>query len=342
MDTGTFRYIFGPVSSSRLGRSLGLDLLGARVCSMNCVYCEAGPLERLTLSRAPYVPAHALLAELAAWEAERAERGEPLPDVVTLGGLGEPTLNSGMPQIIAGVRRLLPGVPVAVLTNSSLMTDAGVRAELAQADLVLPSLDSLVPEEFVRVNRGHPALDPKAIADAVLAFRKGYGGRLYLEILLVQGINDSEQNLELLAAYCKHLQPDRVDVVTLSRPGTEAFARAVSPRTLAHWRSRLGGFGLSPGPSASMVAGSPEKEQELSGAMPQDELRARILASLSRRPQTAAQLASAFLAPETAVQRALSELLAQGLADEVRRDGVLTDNRQNENAEGQVYYQVRP
>jgi len=308
---------------------------------MNCVYCESGALERLTLTRAPHVPAHALLAELSAWEVQRAMRGEPLPDVVTLGGLGEPTLNSDMPQIIAGVRRLLPGVPVAVLTNSSLMTDAQVRAELAQADLVLPSLDSLVPEEFARVNRGHPALDPKVIAEGVLAFRKGYGGRLCLEILLVEGVNDSARNLELLADYCKLLQPDRVDVVTLSRPGTEAFARAVSPETLARWRARLCVFGLWQGSAPAKLAGYEEKGQEQAGAIPQGELRARILASLSRRPQTAAQLASALLASDFDVERALSELLAQGLAEEVRRDGVLADNGQDETAGQPTYFQAR-
>lgn len=347
------RYVFGPVLSGRLGRSLGLDLLGARVCSMNCVYCESGALEMLTLKRRPYVPADGILAELAVWEADRARRGEPLPDVVTLGGMGEPTLNSDMPKIIDGVRRLLPGVPVAVLTNASLMTDPAVRAELAMADMVLPSLDSLVPEEYARVNRGHPGLNPNEVADGILAFHReagGLGTKIYLEVLLVQGVNDSARNLELLEGFCNALQPDRVDVTTLSRPGTEAWAKPVPKETLALWRQRLGGGaapGLASGRAADGEAGAadsgpalaqqPEKGQVRAGGMSQDEVRARIsaaiLASVARRPQTAAQLAGALLADRRDVERALAELVAQGRAEEIRRAG--------QDASADAYYQAR-
>jgi wyosine [tRNA(Phe)-imidazoG37] synthetase (radical SAM superfamily) len=339
MEHGTLRYVFGPVLSGRLGRSLGLDLLGVRICSMNCVYCEAGPLVRLTLARAPYVPADELLAELRIWEADRAWRGDPLPDVVTLGGMGEPTLNSDMPRIIAGARAILPGVPVAVLTNASLMADPAVRAELACADMVLPSLDSLVPEEFARVNRGHSALDPKAVAQGILAFRRESRTKLFLEVLLVAGVNDSGRNLEALAEYCNNLQPDRVDVVTLSRPGTEAWARPVDRQTLEHWRERLGALAEGTANGRAALAGRAEKRQEQSGGMAQDEVRARIVASLARRPQTAAQLASALFAPISDVERALSELLAQGLAEEVRQDGAQAEIPTD--AHGGIFYQAR-
>ena len=331
MERGALRYVFGPVLSGRLGRSLGLDLLGVRICSMNCVYCEAGPLTRLTMTRAPYVAAATLLAELCAWEADRVRRGDPLPDVVTLGGMGEPTLNSDMPAIIAGAREILPGVPVAVLTNASLMPDPAVRAELALADMVLPSLDSLVPEEFARVNRGHKALDPRTIAEGIAAFRRESGARLYLEVLLVAGVNDTARNFEALAEYCGNLRPDRVDVVTLSRPGTEAWACSVDKQTLAQWRERLGGLAKEVASDRSALAGRAEKRQEQSGGMAQDEVRARIVASLARRPQTAAQLASALFASTGDVERALSELLEQGLAEEVRRNA----------ADGAVFYQAR-
>lgn len=320
MEQGTLRYVFGPVMSGRLGRSLGLDLLGARICSMNCVYCESGRLMRLTTARKPYVPATELLAELRAWEADRAGRGDPLPDVATLGGMGEPTLNSDMPGIIDGVREILPGVPVAVLTNASLMTDPSVRAELAHADIVLPSLDSLAPEEFARVNRGHPSLDPAAIAAGILAFRRESAARIWLEILLVAGVNDSAENLERLAAYCAQLAPDRVDVTTLSRPGTEPWALAVDKDTLARWRARLAPLAQDGGKGPGALAGGAEKRQETSWGLDQEQFRARVLASLARRPQTAAQLASALLASTDDVERALSALLAQGLAEEVRRD----------------------
>ncbi len=324
-----FKYIFGPVMSGRLGRSLGLDLLGRRVCSMNCVYCESGPLQTLTTRRAPYVPASDILGELEAWEQARRERGEPLPDVVTLGGMGEPTLNSELPGIIAGVREILPGVPVAVLTNASLMTDPQVRAELMQADIVLPSLDALVAGQYAAVNRPHPGVDPQAVARGILEFRREFGGKIWLEILLVAGVNDSAANLERLEAYCRELAPDRVDVVTLSRPGTEALARAVDGDTLARWRAVLAPLArpapTSEGQAREGLASGAEKGQVPTGGTVQEPAQAgaAILASLARRPQTAGQLAQALLIPEQSVQRVLDRLLAEG-AVERRQDGPAT------------------
>lgn len=335
MERETPRYVFGPVMSGRLGRSLGLDLLGARICSMNCVYCESGPLEKLTLARAPYVPAGELLAELTAWEAARARRGDPLPDFATLGGLGEPTLNSDMPAIIAGARRILPGVPVAVLTNASLMTDPAVRAELAAADVILPSLDALEPAAFARVNRAHPGLDAAAIAKGILAFRAEATTRIYLEVLLAAGVNDTAENLDLLAGYCDRLRPDRVDVTTLSRPGTESFAAPVDAATLATWRKRLAPLARPTGSSgpafARGLAAATEKRQEHPRDEDREALRERILASLARRPQTAAQLAGALCAAPQDVTRALAALLARNQAEEVR---LSTDG-------GEAFYQAR-
>ena len=336
----SFKYIFGPVLSGRLGRSLGLDLLGARICSMNCVYCESGPLKRLTMTRAPYVAAGDILAELEAWEAARVQKGEPLPDVVTLGGMGEPTLNSELPQIIAGVRRVLPGVPLAVLTNATLLPDPQVREELLAVDIVLPSLDSLLMSEFTEVNRPHPSVSPLDIAEGIRVFRAAFAGQVWLEVLLVAGCNDSEENLALLQLYCRALLPHRVDVVTLSRPGTEPDALAVDADTLAHWRARFAEI-LTDEPDVPNVSGhvaqalaqSAEKRQEQVGATvsaPCDpaQVRAALLASLSRRPQTAGQLAQALLVSEQSVHMALEGLLAQG--DLVARQ-----------QDGATYFQVR-
>lgn len=135
-----FSYVFGPVRSGRLGISLGLDLLGAPICTMDCLYCEVGRTRALTRKRKPYVPGHDILAELAAYR----DGGNPTPEYVTLGGLGEPTLNSDMPEIIRGVRDIYPGLPVAVLTNAGALDDPEVCDELLLSDVVLPSLDSLV------------------------------------------------------------------------------------------------------------------------------------------------------------------------------------------------------
>ncbi|WP_300161307.1 radical SAM protein [Solidesulfovibrio sp.] len=300
------RFIFGPVVSGRLGLSLGLDLLGARICSFDCLYCEAGPTEALTVARKPYVPAGKILAELARWKAA----GHGRPDAVTLGGLGEPTLNSDCAEIIAGAKELFPGVPVAVLTNSSLLPDPDVRAALGAADIVLPSMDTLVAAEYARLNRPHAAVDLGGLRRGLLDFRAGYGGALCLEVLLADGINDSEENLEALRDYCRELSPDRVDVVTLSRPGAHPGATAVLKPVLARFRQALG-------PAAASPAPAPEPATEGHGptalaARRNDDLGPSLLASVKRRPQTARGLAAALGHSLDAVQAALDALERDG------------------------------
>lgn len=246
-----YRHVFGPVRSGRLGLSLGLDCLGARICSFNCVYCEVGATERLTCARRPYVPAEAILAELAAW---KRDHGAAL-DHVTLGGQGEPCLNSDLAAIIRGAKEILPGVPVAVLTNSTPLADATARRDLAEADVVLPSLDSLVDEEYRRVNRPHPSVSLDSLPRAILDFRAEFSGRLWLEVLLCAGLNDSAENLERLRDFRRRLGPDRADVVTLSRPGASSLARPVSREVLAAWKRALDDAPTGPDATRAEQAG---------------------------------------------------------------------------------------
>ncbi len=290
-----FNYVFGPVMSGRLGRSLGLDLLGDRICSMDCVYCEVGATRELTLERRPYVPAEDILHELEEWKKE----GHAPPDMITLGGLGEPCLNTEMEYVISGCRDLFPDVPVAVLTNSTLMLDPEVRRELALADIVLPSLDSLVPEEFHALNRPCPGVGPEEVAQGLLEFKKMFDGRIFLEILLAEGVNDSDANLGRLEAFCKRLQPDRVDVVTLSRPGTVKKAKAVDKETLERWRKALHA-GDAPVQERQLARGA-----TLSEAHVEDMIRA----SLARRPQTVKQLGQALGISEEQAEKAVTRLV---------------------------------
>lgn len=299
-----YQYVFGPVMSGRLGRSLGLDLLGDRICSMDCVYCEVGATRDRTCERRGYVPAADILKELSLWK----EEGLESPDMITLGGLGEPCLNSEMENVILGAKRLFPGTPVAVLTNASLMTDPEVRRELCAADVVLPSLDALVDEEFAKVNRPDEAVKPKAVAEGLLAFKKEFKGKIFLEILLAEGINDSDENLGRLKDFCQRLAPDRVDVVTLTRPGTVKGVHPVDGAVLSRWRLALGGGETRAG----------ERPAEGGKEMSLERMTAAVTASLNRRPQTAQQLAQALGADPDKVRQAVEALEKMG--DVTRRD----------------------
>jgi len=308
--------IFGPVRSGRLGASLGLDLLGAKICSFDCLYCEVGPTRALTAARKPYVPADKLLGELAYW----LFSPHPAFEVVTLGGMGEPTLNSDMGRIIEGVHELVPGVPVAVLTNSSLMADPQVRTELAKADIVLPSMDSLSPSEFLAINRPLAGLSLMDMRRGLLDFRKQYAGKLYLEVLVLAGVNDSEENLERLAGFVEELAPDRVDVVTMSRPGAYPQAIPAPVATLERFRDRLRR-------GAQPVAEVPEKSGQFAPPLdnPADEalqtLSMRVLDSLSRRPQTLPGLARALETDGRILENLLDDLAARGLIRPTRLGG---------------------
>lgn len=302
------RYVFGPVRSKRLGVSLGLDLLGRKICSMDCLYCEVGPTRELTRTRAPYVPAATLLDELRSWK-----DGHPSKhiDYVTLGGMGEPCLNTDLAAIIAGAKALFPDTPVAVLTNATMFADPEVRAGLTGADAILPSLDSLVESEFARVNRPAPGLTAASVAEAILAFARSYRGHIFLEVLLIAGVNDSEENLDRLADFVSRLRPDRVDVTTMTRPGAYPAAKAAAPAVLARFREVLG---AAAGRVASDAAGNaaPETPTSASAPLTPDEIREIVLNSIARRPQTAADLCAALAQPQDAVEKVLAELARDG------------------------------
>jgi len=271
---------------------------------MDCVYCEVGATRDLTVERKAYVPARDILSELAAWKAE----GLGAPDMVTLGGLGEPCLNSEMAEVISGARELFPDTEIAVLTNASLMTDEVVRKELGLADVVLPSLDSLVEDEFSKVNRPCEGMTPEAVAEGLLEFKKNFKGKIFLEILLAEGINDSDENLGKLKDFCKQLAPDRVDVVTLTRPGTVKGVRPVEGEVLSSWRMALSAGDARTG----------ERKKVAQEELPMERITAFIEASLARRPQTILQLAEALNAEPESVRKAVEAL--EKVGDVVSRD----------------------
>ena len=132
-----YKYLFGPVPSRRLGMSLGIDLVPRKVCSLDCVYCEVGKTTKLTLERKEYILFDNVIKELTHYF-----ENNPDPDYITFSGSGEPTLNSRIGDIIKFVKQNRPEIPIAILTNGTLLFDPEVRDELKIADVVLPSLDA--------------------------------------------------------------------------------------------------------------------------------------------------------------------------------------------------------
>ncbi len=214
-------YVFGPVPSRRLGQSLGIDTIPLKTCNWNCVYCQLGRTMPLTNERREYV-----LDENILFEVERALRSRANGgiDWVTFVGSGEPTLHLYLGEIIRRVKTLT-ALPVAVITNGSLLYLPEVRQELSVADAILPTLDAGTAELYRKINRPHPQITFERLVDGLVAFRKEYRGKLWVEVMLVKGLNDTSQALEDIAKVLHRVKPDAVHINLPTRPPVETWVK---------------------------------------------------------------------------------------------------------------------
>jgi len=222
--------IYGPVSSWRLGRSLGIDLLSTRgnTCSFDCTYCQLGKTVHPLSERKEFVT----LAELAR-ELETA-KGVPA-DYATFSGVGEPTLASNLGRAIEAARATL-GLPVAVLTNSSFMPREDVRRELALADVVVAKVDAPDEERFQAINRPFGGYTLDEILQGIRRFRSEYKGKLALQMMFVEANKDCAPEMARIA---EELSPDEVQVNTPLRP---CAVKPLPPAEIAAIRDHFGGI----------------------------------------------------------------------------------------------------
>ncbi len=296
--------IYGPVPSRRLGLSLGVDLVPYKTCTFDCIYCQIGRTAKTVTERRPYVEPEKIISELKLSLAE----GDA-PDFITLGGSGEPCLNSEIGRIIRQIRQI-SDIEVAVLTNGSLLWSPQVRADLLQADVVLPSLDAYDEETFRKINRPHPDVSFEALFGGLAEFRKVYNGRIWLEIFIVRGINDTQEAMAAFRSYMEELAPDRIHINTAVRPPAEDYAGQVSGQKLEHLASVLGN-------GAEVVAEFREKKGALNGK----QMDTRILEMLSRRPCTASDIAAGLGLEEKSVARRMTEFSDSGKVETKKSGG---------------------
>lgn len=227
MASADLKYVYGPVASRRLGRSLGVDLVPFKTCTYDCIYCQLGRTTCQTIERSEYVPVDAVLTELKA----KLAIG-PKPDYVSLAGSGEPTLHARIGDLIDGIKRLTR-VPVAVLTNGSLLWAPEVQEALMEADLVMPSLDAGDEPMFQRVNRPHRGISFGVMVDGLAAFTARFRKLVWLEVLLVEDLTGNAEEVEKIAALARRIRPGRVQLNTVSRPAAEALAQPVPAERLS-------------------------------------------------------------------------------------------------------------
>ncbi len=290
-------YLFGPVPSRRLGRSLGVDLIPRKACPYDCIYCEVGPTTRKTLTRLDY-QAGAIIAELTAY----LKSGGQELDFITLAGSGEPTLNLGLARIIQAIKELTD-TPVAVLTNGALLHLAEVRRDLAGADVILPSLDAAIEETWRAINRPLPEQSLAQLLEGLAALRREYRGRIWLEVMVLKGLNDTEQELSALKRVIRPLAPDQVQLNTAVRPGVKKSAQPLDPGEMQAVAAFFGA-------GAAVIASSPRPANAETAVSD-----ARFIAMLARRPMTATDVAQVLGLPLDLVQRRLERLCEAGLID---------------------------
>ncbi len=299
-------HLFGPVPSRRLGRSLGVDPVPFKTCTFDCIYCQLGPTTLKTLERRVYVPAATIIDELRYWFEQGGEA-----DFITLSGSGEPTLNSATGEIIAGARDVAPDVPVAVLTNGSLLWDPQVREEVSGAQVIMPSLDAARPDTFQTINRPAEGLELDRIIEGLCAARQELEAQMWLEIMLVRGINDSDDELQAFREALDYIQPDRVQLNTVVRPPAEASAQPLEPEQLIAVAKFLGH-------RAEVIAPLPEGfEEQLQTHHSEQE----VLQLLRHRPCTLDDIAAGLGMHRNEAIKYVTALLERGHIKRLERDG---------------------
>ncbi len=296
-------HIYGPVPSRRLGFSLGIDVIPYKTCSFDCVYCQLGKTTNKTVKRDEYVPKDGVLSQV-----KNAVASKRRIDYLTFSGSGEPTLNSGVGYLIREIKKFTK-IPVVILTNGSLLFMQALQEEIKEADLVVPSLDAGTQRTFEIINRPHPSIDMEKIIKGLLDFRKVFKGKMWLEIMLVKGINDSLEEIEEMKRIVERVNPDKVQLNTVVRPPSEDFAKPLTFEDLKKIRDIFG-------KGCEIIAGFKGKREE---AYIQD-IEGEILSLIRRRPVTLSDISSVLGIHQNEVIKYLQALEEKG-AIKIKRYG---------------------
>ena len=234
----TLKHIFGPVPSRRLGRSLGVSPIIKKACNYSCIYCQLGRTDKMTNTRKKFFEVDEILNEFKEYL-----KDDDKFDIVSLVGEGEPTLYSELGELIKGIKALTDK-PVAVITNSALMVDESVRRDLMEADIVLPSLDSYDEESWHKIDRPHGRLVYNEVFDGLVKFTKEFKGQIFMELMLMDGINDSNECLGKFKELFAQLDYDKLYINTPVRPPAEDYALISSKERINYACELLGGISI--------------------------------------------------------------------------------------------------
>jgi wyosine [tRNA(Phe)-imidazoG37] synthetase (radical SAM superfamily) len=293
--SNAYQYLFGPVPSRRLGRSLGVDLIPFKTCTMDCIYCQLGETPCAVSDRGDYVPMQEVLAELEQWK-----KADGQADHITLAGSGEPTLHLHFGEVFRWVKEH-SGIQSVLLTNGSLMHDPDVRRDAALADKVKVTLSAWDEASFQQIHRPAEGVTFDLLVKGERAFREGYAGELSVEVFIVEGINSQRSNVQRIAEVVRSIHPDRIDINTAVRPPAVTGVTAASE---GHLKVLADLFGEKASVTATL------KKQGFASMEISEEV---LLGLIKRHPATCGQLAGEFNLPEDHMFKTLSHMVSAGL-----------------------------
>lgn len=292
------KYLFGPVPSRRLGRSLGVDIIPLKTCTQNCIYCQLGVDGKLTLERKAYVPLEKVIEEIRDEIAGGLEA-----DFITLSGSGEPTLNSQIGELIDSIRQITD-IPIAVITNGTLLNEPEVRAGCGKADVVLPSLDAGDEKVFCQINRPHKDISFESFIEGLCKFRLEFSGQIWLEVFFIEGINAASEQIERIKALIQRIKPDKVQLNTAVRPTADKSVLRVEPQRLDEIARQIG-------PGAEVIADYSKDTCEGK----KDAGREKIISMLRRRPCSIDDIYGGLGIEKARVQEVIECLGKEGLIE---------------------------
>lgn len=307
MESGSYRYLFGPVRSRRLGRSLGIDLVPSKTCTFECPYCQLGGTTSKTLTRREYVPVDQVVAEFGSWL-----HAGGMADSITLAGSGEPTLHSRFGDILDAVARQT-SIRRILLSNGSLFSIGEVRAAAARASVVKGTLSAWDQPSFERVHRPYPTLRFDSFVDGFKRMREEFSEEFWLEVFLIHGVNDHVDQVARIAALAADIRPDRIHLNTAVRPPSQRWVGVVPSDRLEQLADQFH-------PKAEIIALSRTVAPITPGTVGHGALLSdRIMAVIRRHPATAAELAATLAVENEAIEGALTVLLDTGVAEAEQR-----------------------
>jgi wyosine [tRNA(Phe)-imidazoG37] synthetase (radical SAM superfamily) len=314
---GRRKYLYGPVPSRRLGRSYGIDIVPVKTCTLDCIYCQLGKTIETTVERRDYVPVEPVLAELREALVESSEI-----DFITIAGSGEPTLNSRLGQIIDGIKKVT-NIPVAILTNGTLLCKQDVRADCAKADVVMPSLDAGDEQTFQKINRPHRDISVENVISGLCAFREEFAGQIWLEVFFVEAINTGAGQIARIKDAIERISPDKVQLNTAVRPTADPNIMRLGAEKLQDIAARLG-------PNCEVVADFSPARDKLTISRAQDAFGPHfavsrqteaLLSMLKRRPCSLNDICAGLGISHNEASDYISDLQHRGVIHSEEKDG---------------------